>query len=52
VAGRCEMMDDAFIKIINDANPKMTPWNVYTTLLYEITGMPFENLSVCLHNID
>lgn len=36
--GRCELLDDTMIKIINKANPSMKPWKETTTLLYEITG--------------
>jgi len=39
--GRCELLDDNMVKIINQANPQnpQGPWLEHTTLLYEITGI-------------
>lgn len=36
--GRCELMDDKMIDVINQTNPSSVPWVSSTTLLYEITG--------------
>ena len=36
--GRCELLDDTMVKIINNANPTMKKWDESTTLMYEITG--------------
>ncbi len=38
--GRCEMLDDTMVKLINQANPSnpLGPWPENTTLLYELTG--------------
>ena len=36
--GRCELLDDTMVKIINNANPTMKQWDESTTLMYEITG--------------
>jgi D-lactate dehydrogenase (cytochrome) len=39
--GRCEMLDEEMVKIINLANPYNPngPWLEHTTLLYELTGL-------------
>jgi D-lactate dehydrogenase (cytochrome) len=39
--GRCELLDDTMVKIINQANPHnpQGPWLESTTLLYELTGI-------------
>jgi D-lactate dehydrogenase (cytochrome) len=39
VVGRCELLDDEMIKIINFTNPSIDDWPEYTTLMYEITGI-------------
>lgn len=39
--GRCELLDDAMVKVINQANPQnpLGPWPEHTTLMYELTGI-------------
>jgi len=36
--GRCELLDDTMVTIINKSNPNMKKWDESTTLMYEITG--------------
>lgn len=36
--GRCELLDEEMIKIINHTNPSMKSWPEETLLLYELTG--------------
>jgi len=36
--GRCELLDDTMVNIINATNPTMTPWPVKNTLMVELTG--------------
>ena len=41
LSGRCELLDETMVKIINQANPHSAtgPWLEETCLLYEITGL-------------
>ena len=36
--GRCELLDDTMVSIINATNPTMSPWPVKNTLMVELTG--------------
>lgn len=37
--GRCELMDDSMVRVLNASNPAAQPWPPTTTLLYELTGL-------------
>lgn len=45
--GRCELLDDTMVKLINLSNPlnPQGPWPEYTTLLYEITGISIQSVN-------
>ena len=36
--GRCELLDDVMVKIVNDTSAGTAPWPVKTTLMFELTG--------------
>jgi len=37
--GRCELLDDVMVAIVNATSPSMAPWPVKTTLMVELTGL-------------
>eukprot|EP01038_Epipyxis_sp_PR26KG_P007430 gene7430-10126_t len=44
--GRCELLDDFMVKIINQVNPSdPNPWPENVTLMYEITGLSAESVN-------
>ena len=49
--GRCELLDDTMVHIINATNPTMTPWPEKNTLMVELTGRCLLILTILYHPI-